>query len=296
MTLLVFFLVFVSASIHVAWNTLVKKSDNKLSFAWLTTVVGGFVFLPIFIYYRIVNPGPLTLEVWGWAALSGLLESIYVVLLFGAYGKADLSVVYPLSRGVAPVLTLFLGGRILGDYVDFSGAASVMVIVAGVVMVSLSAWTAPGSREAKIKGIWLALATGAAIAGYHLVDRRAMSLPNPPNAQEYIFLMQLFMAVYITIWALIKSGGNRELLFCEWRVNLRSVMLVGFATPIAYFLIIFALKFGNVTHIAAGRNIGIFLSTMVGALFLKESVTRLRLLGVILIVTGVVALVICQEC
>ena len=117
MTFFVFVLVLLSASLHVLWNTLVKQSEDKPSFAVLTTLMATLALVPVFIASRVVQPGPLSPAAWSWAALSGLLEALYLVLLFGAYGRADLSVVYPLSRGVAPLVTLVLGGRLLaGPY------------------------------------------------------------------------------------------------------------------------------------------------------------------------------------
>ena len=70
------------------------------------------------------------------------------------------------------------------------------------------------------------------------------------------------------------------------------VLIVGFCTPLAYFLIILALRYGNVTHVAAGRNIGIVISILVGRLFLKEIVGRYRIIGAVLITLGVAALLV----
>lgn len=289
MTLFVFMLVAISASLHVLWNTLVKTCRDKASFAWLTSLVGTIVLLPLFIYFRFYHPGTLDWLVLGWSALSGLFEAAYVILLFNAYGSADLSVVYPLSRGVAPMVTLMLGGMLLGDTVSPAHTLAVGIIVVGVAGVSYSARN-PSRKGLGRAGIVLAVATGCMIAGYHLVDRRAMSLPQPPNPVEYLFLIHLFQAIYVTLWIFLVLR-KRAALFTEWTTNRISVLIVGFCTPVAYFLIVWALKFGNVTHVAAGRNIGIFISTVVGALFLKERVTGLRVMGALLIILGVMALV-----
>jgi drug/metabolite transporter (DMT)-like permease len=289
-TVFVFLLVLVSASLHVLWNTLVKQSEDKPSFAWLTTLVATLALAPLFIISRLVRPGPLGPPVWGWAALSGLFEALYVVLLFGAYGRADLSVVYPLSRGVAPVVTLMLGGRLLGDWVSPLEGAAVFAIVSGVTGVSLSFRDPMKSRLVR-SGILFSIATGWMIASYHLVDRRAMSLAAPPNPLEYLFLVQLFMSTLVTIWFGFCLRQGREL-FIEWRTNRLGVVVVGICIPAAYFLIILALRYGNVTYVTAARNIGIVLSTFVGLLFLKEQASWGRLLGSLLILAGVVGLVL----
>lgn len=290
MTLFVFLLVLLSSSLHVLWNTLVKQAEDKPSFAWLTTVVATLALAPIFIISRLVRPGPLPPPVWGWAALSGLCEALYVVLLFGAYGRADLSVVYPLSRGVAPLITLLLGGRLLGDWVSPFQGAAVLTIVAGVTGVSLSSRDRAKSGLAR-SGILFSLATGWMIAGYHLVDRRAMSLAAPPNPLEYLFLVHLFMSTFVTVWFGFWLRQGRELV-SEWTTNRLGVLVVGTCIPAAYFLIVLALRCGNVTYVTAGRNIGIVLSTFVGLLFLNERVSWGRLVGSLLILAGVIGLVL----
>jgi drug/metabolite transporter (DMT)-like permease len=286
----VFLLVLLSSSLHVLWNTLVKQSEDKPSFAVLTTLMATLALGPVFLVSRVVQPGPLSPAAWSWAALSGLFEALYVVLLFGAYGRADLSVVYPLSRGVAPLVTLVLGGRLLGDWVSSFQGVAVLTIVVGVAGVSRSSRAA--ARQALNRsGILLSLGTGCMIAGYHLVDRRAMTMAAAPNPLEYLFLVQLFMSVFVTLWFTLCLRQGRELL-SEWVTNRSGVLIVGVCIPAAYFLIVFALRYGNVTYVTAGRNIGIVLSTLVGLIFLKERVSSGRVVGSLLILAGVVGLLL----
>jgi drug/metabolite transporter (DMT)-like permease len=289
-TLFVFSLVLLSASLHVLWNTLVKQSEDKSSFAWLTTLVATLLLMPVFGASRLLQPGTLGPPAWGWAALSGLFEALYVVFLFGAYGQADLSVVYPLSRGVAPLMTMALGGRLLGDSVSAVQGAAVLTIVAGVTSVAVSS-RAPVRHILRRAGLLLSFGTGCMIAGYHLVDRRAMSMAGSPSPIEYLFLVQLFMSAFVTLWFGVRLRRGREML-SEWMTNRAGVLIVGACIPAAYLLIVVALRYGNVTHVTAGRNIGIVLSTLVGLLFLRERVGWGRAVGSALIVSGVVGLVL----
>ena len=296
MTLTVFILVFCSAGMHVFWNAFVKTSRDKVSFAWLTSLAGTLVLVPVFIVSRLVQPGPLGVGIVAWAALSGLFEAAYTILLFTAYDRADLSVVYPLSRGVAPLFTLALGGFLLGDSVIPLHGLAVLVVVGGVAGVSLSAMpsrygTASVARRRLPAGILLALAAAAMIAGYHLVDRRAMTLPTKPNPLEYLFLMHCFLLLFVSGWIAL-SRERLARATAEWPANWKGVLIVGVGSTFAYFLIMLALRHGNVTHIAAGRNVGIIISTIVGALFLKERVCWKRVLGAVLIGAGVAALVL----
>jgi len=292
MTLTVFILVLFSAGLHVFWNAFVKACRDKVSFVWTTSVVGSLTLLPVFVVSRVVSPGPLDWQVVAWAALSGLCEAAYLIPLFVAYDRADLSVVYPLSRGVAPLVTLALGGVLLGDVVTLPHGAAVLIVVAGVGAVSWSAWVSAPHRHTLI-GVGLALWAGCLIAGYHLVDRRVMILPDRPWPHEYLFLMHCFLLLFVSAW-IVATSPRRARALSEWRTNKRGVLVVGVGSVVGYLLIMIALRdpSANVTHVAAGRNVGIVLSTLVGGLLLKEVVTWRRILGAVLITLGVAALVL----
>ncbi|MCB2148203.1 MAG: EamA family transporter [Deltaproteobacteria bacterium] len=281
-------LVAIAAAMHVLWNTLVKTCTDKPSFALLTSIFGVLVTSPVYIAVRWYGIAPMGINLWGYAALSGLFEACYTILLFQAYGEGDLSVVYPLSRGVAPVFTMLLGGVLLGDTISVAHFAAVLLIIMGVGAVCIS--TLRQSKAGmKGAGILLAISTGLMIAGYHLVDRGAMMHPEAPHPLEYLFAMHLFLAFFVTAWVIFISGRRRQIID-EWYSNHRGIIIVGVCIPMAYFLIIIALMHGNVTHVAAARNVGILFSTVVGWLFLKEHISWLRAVGSIIIAFGVAGL------
>jgi drug/metabolite transporter (DMT)-like permease len=284
-------MVLTSATLHVLWNTLVKRCGDKLSFAWLTTVVGTLAVLPVFVGARLLAPGPLDARIVGLALLSGLIEAGYIIALFTAYEHADLSVAYPLSRGVAPLVSLVPGMVLLGDRLSLAQVAGVVLIVFGVTGVAGSAVQRSGDRALARRGIGLALLTGGLIAGYHVVDRGAMTLARPPSVIEYYFLMHSTLLAVLTLWVLARASARRRML-SEWWSNRGAVLAVGVLSIGAYMLIMVALRYGNVTLVAASRNIGIVISTAVGALFLKERVCVLRGAGVALIVGGVLVLLL----
>lgn len=302
MSLLALWLVLASAALHVFWNTLVKQCADKLSFAWLTTVAGIPALLPPFLLWRLVSPrGPGCLadpEVWLWAGVSGLLESAYVACLFGAYAAADLSAVYPLSRGAAPVATLLLAGALVGDAATPAQTAAVGVVVAGTLLVGRSAWRGRGAPRMTRRGLVLSLAAGCAIAGYHLADRKAMGLSPAPDPLDYLFLMHLFMSLFVTLWARAKRPSWAALASSwretTWHGGRRSVVLVAVLTPLSYFLIVLALRQGNVIHVTAARNVGILFSTLAGAFWLRERVSRARALGSALIMAGLAGMALAQ--
>jgi drug/metabolite transporter (DMT)-like permease len=287
----VFLLVLVSASIHVAWNAVGKRSGDKVVFALATLMVSTSLLLPVFVARRLLCPGVWTGEGLVWVALSGLFEALYFALLFSAYHHVDLSVAYPLSRGVAPLFALLAGGLLMGDWIGATESVAVLTILVGVGAVSLSVQACDGEGN-HILGLLFAVATGAMIAGYHVVDRRAMTLAAAPDPYEFIFLKHVFILVFLPLFILLRNKGVWRRLAGEWRAAPRTVVAVGVMTPLAYFLILLALTRGNAAYVSAGRNIGIVLSTVVGKLVLGETVRPARWFGVALILGGIAWLVI----
>ncbi len=290
MNVAAFVLVLLSACLHVGWNALVKTCADKASFAWSTALVSAAVLVPVFALSRAFTPGPLPVEAVGWAALSALFEAGYVVLLFGAYGRADLSLVYPLSRGMAPLVAAAVGGALLDDRISGWGAAAVVLVAAGVAVVSFSAPGRAAARRGAGSGVLLAVGAGCLIASYQIVDRRAMRAALAPSPVEYLCLMHAFLAAYVSAWAGLVGIGRARLL-ASWRKDRRDALLVGIFTPLAYLLIILALRQANVIHVAAARNVGVLLSMGVGAMLLRERVGLGRILGALLISSGLVGLV-----
>jgi drug/metabolite transporter (DMT)-like permease len=289
MSLIVFALVTASAALHVLWNALVKTCRDKVSFALLTCLASLLFVLPLGLLLEGRACFAQPAAFWGMASLSGFFESLYTIFLFKAYRYSDLSVVYPLSRGVAPVFTMTFGGLLIGDALPAAHALLVGVILVGIIGVVTS--TTPLKRaELDRTGTLFALATGATIAGYHLVDRKVMMAVQAPSPLLYLLAMHIFLALFISVYVLI-FGRGRHPVALEWRSNRRGVLIVGACTPLAYLLIMVALQFGNVTHVAAGRNIGILFSTLVGSFFLKERITLPRAVGAVLIAGGVAGLV-----
>jgi drug/metabolite transporter (DMT)-like permease len=187
------------------------------------------------------------------------------------------------------MVAMCAGTWLVGDSLAFWPAVAVVTITVGVFGVSLS--TRQARMESRhLEGILLAAATGGMIAGYHIVDRQAMKLTPSPNRLEYLYLLHLFMAVVVTFWMCISKKRRRSML-TAWTSDWRGVLIVSLLLPTSYFMILLALSYSNVTYVTAGRNVGILISTAVGAMLLREKATGPRLIGILLIACGVVALV-----
>jgi len=289
MTPLALGLVLLSALLHVVWNSMAKANADKEAFAWLTSI-GGLVFLLLFyLVGRIFFPGPpMSGEAVKWAALSACFQTAYIILLFAAYALIDLSVVYPVNRGFAPILVMLAAGALVGDGVTPLQGVGVACAAFGAMAVGLTNKTSQGAGERfSPRGLPLCILTAAATAGYIITDRKAMGAAMPPRALDYLFLVYVFQGVGLTLWMLIKRprlAGFYE----AFRRDPRSVTLVSLFIPLSYLCIVAALSQGNVTLISAGRNVGILFSALAGRYFLAEKVTGKRAAGAFCVFAGLV--------
>lgn len=281
----VFGLIFLSCLLHVSWNALSKGCEDREAFTWMVTLTGLLFVLPWFIVSRVCTPGALTWPVLGCAAASGFFESLYFIFLFWSYKHVDLSVAYPLSRGVAPVATLVFGG-LVGDPPLAVHLPGVAVTLAGVSLLSWDALRRDRSRRLAWNGLVLAVLTGLAVAGYHMFDRAAVTQSPAPAAVEYLLLMHVFMLFFVTVWLLPKPGIGRRLLR-EWQRHWCADLLIGATSLVAYLLIVVAFRHGHVTLVTAGRNLGIVMSLAAGALFLREKISWTQAAGALLVTAGV---------
>lgn len=204
---------------------------------------------------------------------SAALELAYFGLLVAAYSRFDVSLVYPIARGTAPVLVL-LGGLAVGERIGLGPALGVVLVGAGVVLVR-------GLRgHAGAGGVALALLVGATIAGYTLVDNEGIEHANVPAYLELVLLP-------VAGTALAVEAASGRLLALRDALGPVTVA-AAFGSFLAYALVLAALELAPAAPVAAVRESSILLVALVGVAFLGERGGRERLLGAVLVVAGVV--------
>ncbi len=187
-----------AAILHAGWNILLKTAADPLRTAGRGMLVGALVLLPAgLIGWLAVGQPAIPTEAWGLALASGILEAVYFALLSGAYARGDLSLVYPIARGTAPVLSVFVGIVFLGERLGPVGAVGVALLLAGILSLQRP-WAVLGRsgalpRQAR-EAAWLAVATGVSIAAYSAVDRVGARTVPP---WLYATLIWTFTAIFL---------------------------------------------------------------------------------------------------
>ena len=271
-------LVLLAAVFHAAWNALLKASENPLSLAARALTWGTILSLPPVAVAWILTGRPgLPLAGWLLALASAILELIYFIALSTAYQRGELSVVYPIARGTAPVLAVLIGLVLLGERLHLSAAFGVVALLGGIWAVRRPA--AAGSA------LWPALLTGVMIAAYTSLDRIGVRLGSP---WIYGWLLWLFGAIFLVVYTRVrKVPGSRPT--DEPKLS----AAVGALMTAAYFMILFALSVAPLAIIAPLRESAIVLVTAWGIWRLGERRGAwLRVAGALTIVAGIALLTI----
>jgi drug/metabolite transporter (DMT)-like permease len=273
--LTVFLAVLAAAVMHASWNVLVKlRLDRFLSLCLIQTLMGfmGLAMMAVF-------PWP-SAESLPYAVTSGLLHLGYFLFLARSYRTGDLSQVYPIARGAAPLLTLAGTWSFMHEEVTLIGGAGVAVLVLGIWVISLV-----GQRGLRLDGLTLffAIGTSVFVAAYTIVDGMGGRISGQPSA--YAGMVFVFDAIFLSIAALAMRGpGILREVAPYWKTGIVGALLsVG-----AYWIAIWAMTEAPIASVAALRETSILVVMLLSMRVLKETVTMARLGGAMLIVAGAV--------
>lgn len=274
MTTGVFLTVLLAALIHAGWNAAVKGSDDKLRF--MTGLVLGHA--PFALAALLFVPLP-ALAAWPYVVCGAALHFGYQLFLQQSYRLGDLTHVYPLARGSAPLLTAALSVVWLGE--PLSGAAW-----AGIAVIAIGLFSLAFVRRAD--GLWdarsaaMAFVTGGFIAGYSLVDGVGARLAGTAVG---------FYAMLSLLNALLMAG------FMAWRRpglvggvlggNWSKPLLAGGASFTAFALVVWAFTQAPIALVAALRETSVIFALAIGVVFLKERLNLLKVFATAVTTSGV---------
>jgi drug/metabolite transporter (DMT)-like permease len=283
MTVFALTLVLLSAVAHASWNLIAKRASGGPAFNWLFDWLTVVVCLPLGIAQVVLQPSPVGVVEAIFVVGSGVLHLAYFLLLGQGYRVGDLSLVYPLARGLGPMLSTAAAVLVLGERPSPLALVGAGLIGVGVFVLAGD----PRRLHASHAGasVVFALLTGVVIAGYTLWDKQAVSAVRMPPIL-YFYLFTVVRAVLLTPVAAVRWPAVKE----EWRLHRRHALGIAVLSPISYILVLYALAISPVSYVAPAREIGILLGALMGARWLSESDVPRRMAGAVAMVIGVVAL------
>ena len=291
-------LVLSAGVIHASWNIAAKKAQGDARFAFFTSVVLMVVWAPLGVWIAwdvVATWSPLA---WALIVASGILHVLYYVILLRGYRRADLTVVYPLARGSAPLLSSLVALLWLGEAISGWGIVGIAGVVAGVFLIAggpqaFFNWTLPPhateaqheQRQRKSAGLRYGILTGLFIASYTVVDGYAVKVVLlSPILVDYLgnFFRLIFLAPAVlrdqpTAWAL-------------WKQQWKYALIVGTISPVSYVLVLYAMQIAPLSHVAPAREVSMLFAALLGGHLLNEGDRLIRFAGALCIAAGIFAL------
>lgn len=262
-------IVLLSALFHVAWNVRLKTAGDPLRTATIGMVAAALVIVPGGVaWWWVTGRAALPVEGIALAIVSGVIEAGYFILLSAAYRRGDLSVVYPVARGTAPLLAVVIGVGLLGERLGLAGSLGVALLLTGFLWLQRPWRAFRAARSRPDAALVFALATGVTIAAYSAIDRVGTRLIDPV---PYAAILWLVSSVGLVLWvALVAGGGIRR----EGPAETRRAAIGGWITLAGYLLILVALSVAPLSGVAPLRESATVAAAAWGAVRLGEATDR----------------------
>lgn len=275
MTALVFFAVLLAALLHAAWNALVKGGADK--HAAMAGIVIGHLPIALVILPFVPLPDAASLP-WLFAGIA--LHLGYQLFLIAGYRIGDLTQVYPIARGVAPLIVTGISITVLGVVLKRVELIAVVLIAAGIISIALVR-RADGQRNPR--AVVMALVTGCFIAAYSLVDGIGARLSGTPLG--FWVWAVLGNTVLFAGWTAITKPG----LLSRASRNRRTVLhglVGGTASFIAYGIVIWAFTLAPIALVTALRETSIIFALLIGVGVLGERLDLAKVAATLVTIAG----------
>ena len=217
---------------------------------------------------------------WPYLLVSAVLHTGYYIYLPKAYDRGELIQVYPLARGAAPLLITLSGALIAGEFLGPLASLGVALASFGIILLSFEA--GPPWRRAG-NAVVPALVTSLWIAAYSVTD--GLGGRASGNVLSYVCWLSFIDGWPLALYALAKRRGA---VLAHVSRNWPSCIAGGVFSMTAYGLVIYAMTLGAMGMVSALRETSVIMAAAIGVIFLRERLTRLRVVSTVLVTTGVV--------
>jgi len=266
-------LVLLAAFLHAGWNALVKTASDRLLI--ISAVAFGQCLAGMLVMPFVPAPDPAS---WPAIAVATACHYFYYFFLYQAYRFGDLSLVYPLARGLAPVLVAMGAATFGHEILSLPAIAGVVITSIGIASI---AFFQQSSFKNNASAIFFAAGTGAIIAGYTVADGIGVRLSNSP----FGYIAWLFFLEFPVILFVIYRRRRRiiRLIGREWK----QFAGTGISSVFAYGIVIFAVNFAPMAAVSALRESSVIMAALIGTLFLGERPWQQRVIAAVVVACGV---------
>jgi drug/metabolite transporter (DMT)-like permease len=267
-------LVLLAALLHASWNAMAKSGGTPQFSIASYRLISALCCLPLLFLF----PLPLAAS-WPMLLASAIIHTAYYGTLSMSYRTGDLSQVYPLFRGLAPVLVVLGAALFANEYLP-AGA----MIGIGLVSVGLVSITFAGGAIGKIPPAALrwGLATSVLIAAYTVAD--GIGVRAAGNPFSYIIWLFVLEPIPIGLWLLAR---DRSAWFGYMRAKPGKITAGALAAATAYAMVIYAMGVAPMAMVSSLRETSVIFAALIGTLMFREPFGRQRIIAAILVCIGV---------
>jgi len=273
----VFFIVLLATFMHAVWNGMVKKHPDKV------IAVAGIVFghVPFSLIAIIFLPIP-SAESIPYIIASAFVHQGYQWYLLRSYQIGDLTKVYPIARGFGPLVATTISILLLGLVLDYFIILSIFLISLGIMILGVF----ESNIIKNLNIIKYSLLTGFFIGLYSLIDGYGARV----SLSAISYMSWSFTLNSLLFLVLLKLNKNENIFRKVMKEGKKIFWIGGFLSYVIYIIVIWGFTKAPIPMVAALRESSIFFSIFIGYIFLKEKITSIKIISIILIVFGVFGL------
>lgn len=276
MDLNIILIVLAAAAMHAAWNAVAKTGLDPFISICLIGATGGMVAILLLPFL----PTP-SAQLWPWIISSAIVHTGYKLFLSQAYKAGDLSQVYPLARGTAPLVVSIVSILFLHETLNNFQIFGILVLVSGIWLMAIRGSATLGKLDRK--AALFAIATSLFIATYTIIDGLAGRIA--PTVLSFLAYMTAIDGVLVALaYISVRGVSSLPQVIPYWRQGLFG----GIISNVAFGLSIWAMKSAPIALVAALRETSIIFAVLIARVVLKEKLTRWRISAALLIAVGIV--------
>ena len=252
----IFLLILFAAFLHASWNIIIKSINNSQVAIALQMLIQSIIFFPVLFFVPL--PEGIT---WIFLILSLLLHSSYFLILGNIYNRGDITITYPVFRGLAPVFVTIFSVTFLNDYITFKGYVGISIVVFGLLLLAKENY----KNKLNLKLLIISIFVSILIALYTFSDGAGVRSAK----NEFTFIVwNFFLGGWITISYVYLTQKND--LFKIRTKQLVLITVASFMSFIAYGIIVWSMNHQPIAYVSSIRESSIIMTSLISFIFLGE--------------------------
>jgi drug/metabolite transporter (DMT)-like permease len=267
-------LVLIAAAAHASWNAMVKSSGDRLLMLTSIRVVGLAAGLGV----AVVVPPPAATSI-PFLLGAAFVHYLYYALMLNAYRIGDMSQVYPISRGTAPLLVALLAALFAGEVMSPLATVAVVILSAGIFALAVS------GHAVNRKAVAYALLTGVAIASYSFLS--GVGVRKSQSVLGYIAWLEMATGIGM---ASVTYVRRKPVLMQFVRTQWRAGLVAGLLSVTGYGIALWAMSILAMAPVVALRETSVVFAAVIGSIVLREGFAARRITAAVAVLIGAILL------